>query len=315
MYCTSKIVVFDLDETLGYYVEFGMFWDALKNYIKMQNISVKVDQLLFNKVLDLYPEFSRPNIVNILNFLKQKKRVKHCHKLMIYTNNQGPDEWAQQIQAYFETKLNYKLFDQIIKAFKIRGKHVELCRTSHMKNHKDLISCTKIPETTEICFLDDVFHPGMVDDRIYYINVKPYVHDLPFEVMIDRFINSGILKEIENENNKNNKNNDNNNENNKNNDNNNENNKNNDNNNDKPIITEFTSQMLIFMKRYHHEYVEKTPEAQNVDKILSKKIMQHLHIFFNKSFNKPTQITRRNLKTGYKNLKNKNKTIKNKSKL
>ena len=173
MYCTSKIVVFDLDETLGYYVEFGMFWDALKNYIKTQNISINTDQLLFNKVLDLYPEFFRPNIINILNFLKQKKRVKHCHKLMIYTNNQGPDEWAQQIQAYFETKLNYKLFDQIIKAFKIKGKHVELCRTSHMKNHKDLISCTKIPETTEICFLDDVFHPGMVDDRIYYINVKP----------------------------------------------------------------------------------------------------------------------------------------------
>ena len=271
MYCTSKIVVFDLDETLGYYVEFGMFWDALKNYIKTQNISINTDQLLFNKVLDLYPEFFRPNIINILNFLKQKKRVKHCHKLMIYTNNQGPDEWAQQIQAYFETKLNYKLFDQIIKAFKIKGKHVELCRTSHMKNHKDLISCTKIPETTEICFLDDVFHPGMVDDRIYYINVKPYVHDLPFEVMIDRFIKSGILEEFV------------------------------------ELEPNFKSQMLNFMKRYHHEYVEKTPEAQNVDKILSKKIMQHLHIFFNKSLNKPTQITRRNIKTGYKN---KNKTIK-----
>ena len=277
MYCTSKIVVFDLDETLGYYVEFGMFWDALKNYIKTQNISINTDQLLFNKVLDLYPEFSRPNIINILNFLKQKKRVKHCHKLMIYTNNQGPDEWAQQIQAYFETKLNYKLFDQIIKAFKIRGKHVELCRTSHMKNHKDLISCTKIPETTEICFLDDVFHPGMVDDRIYYINLKPYVYDLPFELMIDRFINSGILKENE----------------------------------ENYTTTIFKQQMLIFMRRYHHDYVEKTTEAQNVDKILSKKIMQHLHIFFNKGTNKPKQITRRTFRTGPKGLKN--KTIKNKN--
>jgi hypothetical protein len=191
---------------------------------------------------------------------------------MIYTNNQGPDEWAQQIQAYFETKLNYKLFDQIIKAFKIRGKHVELCRTSHMKNHKDLISCTKIPETTEICFLDDVFHPGMVDDRIYYINLKPYVYDLQFEVMIDRFINSEILEGI--------------------------------------VETDFKQQMLNFMKRYHHDYVEKTTEAQNVDKILSKKIMQHLHIFFNKSSNKQKQITRRTFKTGgSKGLKN--KTVKN----
>jgi hypothetical protein len=73
MYCTSKIVVFDLDETLGYYVEFGMFWDALTNFIKTHNILIPIDQLLFNKVLDLYPEFLRPNIINILNYLKQKK--------------------------------------------------------------------------------------------------------------------------------------------------------------------------------------------------------------------------------------------------
>ena len=30
----SKIVVFDMDETLGYFVEFGIFWDALIAYIK-----------------------------------------------------------------------------------------------------------------------------------------------------------------------------------------------------------------------------------------------------------------------------------------
>jgi hypothetical protein len=262
MYCTSKIVVFDLDETLGYYVEFGMFWDALTNYIKTNNISIIIDQLLFNKVLDLYPEFLRPNIINILNYLKQKKKAKHCNKLMIYTNNQGPDEWAQQIQNYFEQKINYKLFDQIIKAFKIRGKHVELCRTSHMKNHNDLIRCTKIPESTEICFLDDVLHPGMVDDRVYYINLKPYVYDLPFELMIDRFMKSNIINTTTN--------------------------------------TNFKQDMLQFMKKYRHFYVEKTKESQNIDKILSKKILHHLHTFFNKGS-----------KTTRKNRRIKNKTIKN----
>ena len=246
MYCTSKIVVFDLDETLGYYVEFGMFWDALQDYIKKQNIPITIDQ-------------------PILNYLKKKKNTKHCHKLMIYTNNQGPDEWAKQIQAYFENKLNYKLFDQIIKAFKIRGKQVELCRTSHMKNHDDLIRCTKIPETTEICFLDDVFHPGMVDDRVYYINLKPYIHDLPFETMIDRFVKSGILDANDNAN-------------------------------------DITTSLLQFMKRYRHSYVEKTKEAQNVDKILSKKILQHLQTFFQKK-----QKTRKSVKI--KSIKN--KTIKN----
>jgi hypothetical protein len=276
MYCTSKIVVFDLDETLGYYVEFGMFWDALQDYIKKQNIPIAVDQQLFNKVLDLYPEFLRPNIINILNYLKKKKTTKHCHKLMIYTNNQGPDEWAQQIQSYFESKLNYKLFDQIIKAFKIRGKQVELCRTSHMKKHEDLIRCTKIPETTDICFLDDVFHPGMVDDRVYYINLKPYTHDLPFETMIDRFIKSGILDINATTN------------------------------------TDLSKSLLQFMKRYRHSYVEKTKEAQNVDKILSKKILQHLQTFFAKSPNKISHIkTSKPMAT----IKYNNKTRKNKLKV
>jgi hypothetical protein len=232
-----------------------MFWDALKNFIKQQKLSVTSDQSLFNKVLELYPEFLRPNIINILNYLKQKKKTKSCNKLMIYTNNQGPEEWAKQIQSYFETKIKYNLFDQIIKAFKIKGKQVELCRTSHTKKHTDLISCTKIPETTEICFLDDAYHDGMVNDKVYYVNLKPYIHDLPFELMIERFIKSQIIN-IQ-------------------------------------VEDKFKTNMLEFMKQYRHEYVEKTKDAQNVDKILSKKILQHLQIFFNK--------------------KSQNKTIKNKN--
>ena len=273
MYCTSKIVVFDLDETLGYFVEFGMFWDALKNFIKQQKLSIVIDQTLFNKVLDLYPEFLRPNIINILNYLKQKKKTKTCNKLMIYTNNQGPEEWAKQIQSYFETKIKYNLFDQIIKAFKIKGKQVELCRTSHTKKHTDLIRCTKIPETTEICFLDDAYHDGMVNDKVYYVNLKPYIHDLPFELMIERFIKSQIIN-IQAE-------------------------------------DKFKTDMLQFMNQYRHKYVEKTKDAQNVDKILSKKILQHLQIFFNKKSQNKTIKTKAYNKTYNKTYnKGHNKTMK-----
>ena len=76
MNCSSKIVVFDMDETLGYFVELGIFWDSLKSYIKMKNIEVPIDQQLFNNVFDLYPEFLRPNIINILNYLKKQKTRK-----------------------------------------------------------------------------------------------------------------------------------------------------------------------------------------------------------------------------------------------
>ena len=34
MNCYKKIVVFDLDETLGYFMELGMFWDTVTEFIK-----------------------------------------------------------------------------------------------------------------------------------------------------------------------------------------------------------------------------------------------------------------------------------------
>jgi hypothetical protein len=76
MTCANKIVVFDLDETLGYFMEFGMFWDAMHDYLKEKHFlnEIKVDQHLFNELLDLYPEFLRANILNILNYLKKKKQ-------------------------------------------------------------------------------------------------------------------------------------------------------------------------------------------------------------------------------------------------
>jgi len=77
-----KIVVFDLDETLGYFTQFGIFWDSLSDYLKIQN-KPALTQCDFNNILDLFPEFLRPNIINILNYLKEKK-------------------------------INYKLIDQII---------------------------------------------------------------------------------------------------------------------------------------------------------------------------------------------------------
>ena len=48
----SKIVVFDMDETMGYFVELGIFWDSLNNYIKLHNLDNKIiiNQEVFNNI-------------------------------------------------------------------------------------------------------------------------------------------------------------------------------------------------------------------------------------------------------------------------
>jgi hypothetical protein len=219
-------------------------------------------------MLNLYPEFLRPNIIPILQYLKQKKQKNYCHKVIIYTNNRGPNDWTHYIIKYFEKKINYKLFDQIITAFKINASHVEICRTSHLKTHGDLIKCTKIPANTQICFLDDVFYPGMKHDNIYYINIKPYIYDLTFIELIDRFIYSNMLDMTQEE------------------------------------LALCKTYILNFLTKYMYNYVTKTQGLQNIDIILSTKILSHLHIFFNTSPPNVTDTKRKKI------TKNKNKTLK-----
>ena len=241
-----KIVVFDLDETLGYFTELGIFWDCLKHYLNQES-KPNPNQSDFNDVLDLFPEFLRPNIINILTYLKKRKESRCCHKMMIYTNNTGPPEWAHHIISYFESKIKYKLIDQLIAAFKINGKQVEICRTTHNKTHNDLIRCTKIPASAEICFLDDTFYHEMANENIYYINIKPYYYDLKFNEMIHKFMNSDCGKKM--------------------------------------IINNgnFEKIMNDEFKRYNYKCLDKNLKEYEIDKVLGKQIMTHLQEFFNKS--------------------------------
>ena len=257
-----KIVVFDLDETLGYFTEYGIFWDSLVKYLKSKN-KKGLTQSDFDDILDLFPEFIRPNIINILNYLKERKLSNCCHKMMIYTNNNGPREWANYIISYFEKKINFKLIDQVIAAFKINGKKVEICRTTHNKTHNDLIQCTKLPENAEICFLDDTFYPDMVNDNVYYINIKPYYYDLDFEYMIKKLKENNIGKKIIN--------------------------------ND----YNFETSLMEYIKLYKYKCINKDLKEYEIDKILGKQIIVHLQDFFKAKKNKSikNKLSNKNNKT------------------
>ena len=183
----QKIVVFDLDETLGSFYEIGIFWIALEKYYDR----ILLKEHLF-EVMEIFDEFLRPNILNTLAFVKEQKINNECDHVMIYTNNQGPKRWVKMLSDYFNMKLNYELFDKIIAAFKIQDKVIEILRTSHAKSVDDLIRCTKIPSNTDICFIDDQIHPLMEQDNVYYINVKPYSYSLPFEQMAQRYYDAYI---------------------------------------------------------------------------------------------------------------------------
>jgi hypothetical protein len=179
-----KVVVFDIDETLGFFIQFGVLWSCL---CENKYIDSNKKQEAFNECFALYPEFMRPFIVPILEYLYKKQKTKECKKVMIYTNNKGPADWIPLILSFFEEKIGGPLFSNIIGAFKKKGKQIELGRTSHKKSYADLIQCSKISLDTQICFIDDTYYPAMTHDNIFYIKVKPYVHMLPYDEMIRRF--------------------------------------------------------------------------------------------------------------------------------
>jgi len=251
-----KIVVFDLDETLGSFFEVGIFWSSLENYYGHNLFKERLFE-----VLDLFQDFLRPNIFKILEFIKLQKEHKLCDHVMIYTNNQGPKSWVKMIGDYFNAKLGYELFDKIIAAFKINNKIIEMCRTSHDKNVTDLIRCTKIPPNTEICFIDDQFHSLMVEDNVYYINVKPYTFTMPFETMAERYFDTYLKK------------------------------------NEPDSRDDFIQSIVTHMKRYNFIVRTKSDIEQKTDKVVSKQLLIHLENFFKKGRTKNTRKHKNQVKS------------------
>jgi len=259
------VVVFDLDETLGFFSSLGVLCSSL-NIVLDDN---KYYQKNFNKIMDLYPEFLRPGILNILKYLKTKKRTKICSKVIIYTNNQGPREWTVQIKDYLDSKIDYKLFDHIIAAFKVNGRHIEIGRTSHDKNIGDFMNCTNLPRNTQIFFLDDQPHMGMEDKNVYYVNLFPYIYYLEWNEMINRFwsafhrdLNGSFTKE------------------------------------------KFTSRMMYNINRYNIDIEKKNPDEYDAELVVSMAIIKHLKEFFSDVSNK-THRRKENKKEHNRTKKNK----------
>ncbi len=174
----SKVIVLDLDETLGEFSELAILWNYLPDANRTQDD--------FNKLLDMYPEFLRCGITTILQYLYHKKQKGHCSKIYLYTNNKYSPDIPNHIAEYFSHKIGPGLFDKVICAFKIRNKIIEPLRTTNEKCYSDFIHCTLLPKSTEICFIDDVFHEKMKHDKIYYIQPSPYIHPLSTSVIIER---------------------------------------------------------------------------------------------------------------------------------
>lgn len=177
-----KVIVFDLDETIGNFEQLGIIWDILESE------TTKLTKPQTFDILDKFPKLLRPGLISLLSTLKKDYKIQTA----IFTNNRAPPKWVYMFSEYLSYKIGTRAFNKIVKSWKIDGEIIEPCRTSHKKKYSDFLHCTHYPKGTKLCFLDDRYHEYMDHRNVYYIHVKPYVYHYPFSVMIHKLLSSNV---------------------------------------------------------------------------------------------------------------------------
>ena len=160
----NKVVIFDMDETLGHFHQISGMWYAIKD------TNPRVTKQDFFDFMDCFQDCLRIHIEKVLTYLKKAKNDGKIRRVIIFTNNQGPKSWSNLIKDYFNYKMNSVLIDKVVGAYKVGNKQIEPYRTSHIKKYSDILKAANISKSAKLCFVDDQEHVGMKHKNIYYIN-------------------------------------------------------------------------------------------------------------------------------------------------
>ena len=118
--------------------------------------------------------------------------------VLMYTNNIGPKQWAHTVRRVIEGKINYKIFDRTICAWKVGQNVYEQCRTTHEKTYNDLLKCGGIGENDKICFFDDLDHPKLKHKNVDYNELTKYKYYYKVDKLLGLFFKSKVSKNIKN---------------------------------------------------------------------------------------------------------------------
>lgn len=177
------LIVFDLDETIGYFGQIKIIWNLIIKINRFFDDDLD-KQKIFNKIMNNFKEILRPDIIKILRYLVYNK--KKIYKLLLYTNNQGGKFWVSLIVNYLDSIVNKKVFDQVIFPHSINNEIIEKMRTNNKKNYNDLLICSNSEKNTIVCFIDDREHLQMINKHVFLIKVNPYIKNFSWKEIISR---------------------------------------------------------------------------------------------------------------------------------
>jgi len=176
----DKNLVFDLDETIGYF----------EQLIYIMNHTKKTTKNEVFELIDLMPECFRTNLFDIFYYIIRLKIETKIKSVILYSNNNN-DLFIDYILSYIHKKLNYKLFDLSISYNHILRKKVNTKSNDNLtikKNINELILCSNglLTNESSICFIDDKEHDEMKHPKLYYIKCEPYKYTIPSSIIYKR---------------------------------------------------------------------------------------------------------------------------------
>lgn len=184
-----KIIIFDLDETIGFFGEIYTFFCAIKHYFSVYSNTEYKDEDVIGYLIDIFPELLRPGILNILCKLSHHKINKPSSLyIYIYTSNRLHNSWANNIKNYLNNKTRYNIFHEVV--FNGTPKKHKLV---HNKSIEDFSKQSKIETNNDFCFIDNNFHPYMIKPNIHYIQLNQYISYISINEIIQRTLASTTL--------------------------------------------------------------------------------------------------------------------------
>jgi hypothetical protein len=184
-----KIIIFDLDETIGFFGEIYTFFCAVKHYFSVYSNTEYKDEDVIGYLIDIFPELLRPGILNILRKLSHDKIYNPSpFYVYIYTSNKLHDSWANNIKNYLNNKTRYNILDDVI--FNTTPKQRTVI---HNKNIDNFSKQSNISLNNDFCFIDNNYHPYMIKPNIHYIHLNNYICYISVNQLIQRTLVSTTI--------------------------------------------------------------------------------------------------------------------------
>lgn len=180
----EKLIIFDFDETLGYFSEMNLIVSILYSLRKDATISFRD---ITHYVCKLYPEYFRKDIFQTLEYVLKMKREKHIDHVVMYTNNNAGKYWVESVIDYIHYILQEPLFDEMITSYNcLHQEENDIRRLSQEKQIADITNILHIHPHSEFIFIDDCYHEKMDSEYVYYIKISPYIYTMGIQDIIQR---------------------------------------------------------------------------------------------------------------------------------